>query len=605
MSIQKTFPFTTPSNYTYDSSKVEIAGGVAKLKLVDLPNQDFQETFDSDSGFTYDSDKAEFSGGQLQQKEYLPANSVLGANYTLGPNANFGISTLTGTLFNGATVSGGRLDCTGANGGVYYFGENLDTSKLVGTIKFKFTVGATGMLNGYLFRVRNDSFNNVFEIYTTSPTNFRFTHRNDSGTIIADQNVAETLTAGQTYEIEYCYDCTNQKYRLFKDGVLRCTQDGNTGGNPSTIVTDFEAIFVGAGSVGVSTTNGYFDDVLLFSTYNHDAGYTPGYTVPTYKYAITTVTAPTFIATGPGVLQSIESFTITNSGTPRFTIGTTAGTQFYWDTGAGEWAVSDQTYTQASPPADVIAHLAELLVTEVDQLVYKIYFTESNIQSNVSEIDIEYTGQIYPTDNPTITINETWRMEGLEGFVETSTVAGSDAISYYLKKGTTKYYYNSGWVESDGTYSQSTSAADIETNKATFTTSIVTFGIVLFLHSDDGTTTPEIDLLATSYDYAGETPDAISTCIVYGYSKNGDGSVNNDPITFELSKDYSEYKTNTIIHKSTLTATPESSGGYYEIDLVENENMDAGTQYKVTQSGKVDYITVPNETTKALNDLLG
>jgi hypothetical protein len=52
-------------------------------------------------------------------------------------------------------------------------------------------------------------------------------------------------------------------------------------------------------------------------------------------------------------------------------------------------------------------------------------------------------------------------------------------------------------------------------------------------------------------------------------------------------------------------ATIDASTGYFEAELIENENMEADTQYKVTQNDRIDYITVPNETSKRLNDLIG
>lgn len=58
------FPFTNPANYTYDSNKIDISGGKAKLAL-QQDDIDFTEDFVDDTDFTYDSNKSEFSGGQV------------------------------------------------------------------------------------------------------------------------------------------------------------------------------------------------------------------------------------------------------------------------------------------------------------------------------------------------------------------------------------------------------------------------------------------------------------------------------------------------------------------------------------------------------------
>ncbi len=99
---------------------------------------------------------------------------------------------------------------------------------------------------------------------------------------------------------------------------------------------------------------------------------------------------------------------------------------------------------------------------------------------------------IYSTADPSLVCNATFRHEGIDAFTETKAATGNDQIQYILKKGTVKYYWSgSAWAVSDGTYGQSNTAATIETNRATFTDTAVTTEVTVFLHSDDGSTTPE------------------------------------------------------------------------------------------------------------------
>ena len=117
MSLSIEFPYTTESNYTFDNTKIELDAGKAKLKL-QQDDVDFTEDFADDTDFTYDSDLAEFTGGLVRQKDQRPANATFGASYTNNINGNWGNGILTGTAYNGAGVSNGKLDLTG--GGVKY-----------------------------------------------------------------------------------------------------------------------------------------------------------------------------------------------------------------------------------------------------------------------------------------------------------------------------------------------------------------------------------------------------------------------------------------------------------------------------------------------------
>ena len=90
-----TIPYTTPADYTYDSNKIEIEAGIAKLKLQNSL-QSFEENFADDTGFVYDSDLAEFVGGKLQQKDKRQTDATFYASYNNDINGNWGDGILTG-----------------------------------------------------------------------------------------------------------------------------------------------------------------------------------------------------------------------------------------------------------------------------------------------------------------------------------------------------------------------------------------------------------------------------------------------------------------------------------------------------------------------------
>jgi hypothetical protein len=81
MSITKTFNFTNPSNYTFETDKIEVSTG-SRLVLEDNPNQIFSQSFISDSGFTYDSDLIEFVSNVARQKYKRPSDAIFYASFS-------------------------------------------------------------------------------------------------------------------------------------------------------------------------------------------------------------------------------------------------------------------------------------------------------------------------------------------------------------------------------------------------------------------------------------------------------------------------------------------------------------------------------------------
>lgn len=210
---------------------------------------------------------------------------------------------------------------------------------------------------------------------------------------------------------------------------------------------------------------------------------------------------------------------------------------------------------------------------------------------------------IYPSSDPSLVCNATFRHEGIDAFTETKSASGSDEIKYILKKGTVKYYWTGSiWDESDGTYAQSNTAAEIETNKVTFTDMAVTTEVNVLIHSDDGSTTPELDALQIDYDFSGANPDSIDTCIVWGYQIQTDADPDVEPITVHLVNDAVQYKTNTTITREIYTITPDSNG-YWDIELVETENMGGTQRYRFEIGGEVFDRGVPNEVSASFYEL--
>lgn len=604
------FPFDTPSNYTYDSNKIAITGGKAQLKLIDYPGNDFQEDFADDIGFVYDSDKAEFSGGQVEQKDQRNySNASFEASYSSVINGTRGLGALIGTPINGATITGSKLDLTGGRSVNYDADLNADSQQTL-CIKFKATPNFTGAPpTDYplitICKANGDS-DNIIMIRLQSNGQLQIFIQDLTGAVIINtlQGVWNNVS-GISYEFGLNVDITTGATRLFVEnkGSGNCEQFGSTLTDTGTRDANIAFLNVGGNYNNIQFWDGYIEDLVIFPSVQNVTDYAAGeYSVPDYLYAASKVVVPEMQYAGAGTLIAVTNFVTSFVGSPRLTLEIgRSGDELYWDGAA--WSVSNETYSQATDPATFAANAASLPVNGEMYGEFYIYFTGSNSQSSFSDLIITLTAQIYPVDNPTVEIISRWYLDDLEAFTETATKTGSDEIKYILKKGDTWYWFNSGVLEeSDGTYSQSNTASEIETYKALFTSIKIYFAILLFMHSENGQTTPDIDTLTAQYSYAGDIPDTIDTCLVWGTQLDAEGNPSTDTIYVQLIDSAVQYKDTTVINKEIIEITPDSTG-YWEVELIENANMVGNQGYKFTIDEYNYYKVVPDIETMAFFDL--
>lgn len=596
MSISISYPFDTASNYTYDSNYIEITGGKARLAL-QQGDVDFTQSFTTDTGFTYDNTKAEFIGGLVRQKDQRPANSIVAANFNSSANANWaadGFVSLTAGVNGSPSLSGNKLLCdytvnSGQNG-IYYSDTLIGNLSGNWVAKFKYTpnYSTTPPENINIFSLSPSSgTTDDLEIFNSpSGNNIRITANGLSAITFGTW----TPTSGQEYVFEII--CVTNQVSVYIDGVQLGTAKTITPGQGTGAVR----AWLGAYSGGYNKASGYFDDFILYSTASQDTGYT----FPDTQYAQSVVVLPEMQHTGDGTIKLFNSLSMTTTGTVGILLDIgQSGNKLYWN--GVTWAVSSDPYTQYTDLATFNLNCTSLPVNGEIYGQFTLVFFNTNTQGSVDELTANLNVDIgYSTTNPYLTINSTIRTDALESFSETSTKNGTDEIKYTLGKNGVQYYWNgTAWAISDGTYSQASTAADIETNKASFTTIDTTLQIRIFLHSGDGSDTPEIDLLTISYSFAGSDQSTLDTCIVYWYSDDILGEVNTESITVTLYQDAVQYKTDTVLQRTTITVTPNENG-YCEVELIENENMPTGAHYIFNFGNRSYKFAVPNEANKNL-----
>lgn len=710
MSSVTTYPFTTPGNYTYDTAKVEVDGGVAKLLLQQV-DVDFTEDFADDTDFTYDAAKAEFSGGKVQQKENAIienysqpftsdsgftynsalvefasglarqksqriANATFGATYTTSINGSWGNGVLTGTAYNGAAISGNRLDLSGSvsERRVEYAALNNADFTQTGCIKFKYTPNYSGAPTNpqYIVTIKGATNNSRIRIFHYQNGYVRFDAYNNVGVLIGEVLYYWiTNTAGTTYEFEFNYDFTAGASRMFLNG----NQIGSTLTSTGTrTASDLTTVIIGVAPTEYYKTPDFFlEDLVVFNTVLHTANYTPGYTLletdyveasvtapaVSYSYNIASLGAPTItsanspkyiingyywngaawaassdtyatamsaadwttnIATFPGgqlgssvvvktvfqtsaTLGSIDSMAFdinethyvdtnvvlpemahagdgtirlfnslatTEANSPRYTLQIgRSGDYLYWDGAA--WSVSDGTYAQANSAATFNTNAPTL---DIDGEIYgqfKINFTESNTQAYVDVLTSNINVDVYPTDDPTILTNSSFSASEVLVFAETVNKSGSDDVKYVIQVDGQDLWNNAGTVEnSNGTYVQSNTAAEITAEIDQFVTSRSSVKIKAFIHSDAGTTSPELDLLSLTYDAALPDPTLPTLVDLNGYIYDMNGPISGQTVQARpYLAGYSSYSSGSGVFHKYAWETIATTGvdGFFSGDI--------------------------------------
>lgn len=209
----------------------------------------------------------------------------------------------------------------------------------------------------------------------------------------------------------------------------------------------------------------------------------------------------------------------------------------------------------------------------------------------------------YDINNPTVEIETKIRTNSITSFVENSTVAGLDRFTYILEiDGVLKWWDGLAWVTSNGTYAESSTASDINTNLGTLLSGTSVVGIIIFVHSFDGTTTPELTSLELEYVFQGKPEEEINYCTVWGYAKDKFGNpLTNTLINVQMSKSF-EYKDKyfPVYKKSTLT----DLDGLFKIDLIETDSiLDTNVYYVFDIDGVKTKVYVPDQIECNFNQL--
>lgn len=362
-------------------------------------------TFTNASNYTYDSDKIVISGGLAKLKDLTPADSTFYASYTTNEDANWSDGSSDGTLTN-ATVSGGYLDCTG--GSVKYVSYpitgNADHGNK-GCIRFTMQPAYTGLPANtqYMLYVGGTSDKNEIILTHHTGGRIKLLMKDNTGSVIIDEGLDTfSPTSGNDYEIELNWDLTSGATRVFVDGVQSNTTITTTGTRDST---DLTAIRFG-GTSGINS-NAKYDDLIIFSKPQHTTDYTPGASITQTRYDTSN---PYITPNSTFKATQICSFTSTETtpGSDLITATLNAGGQHRYVTG-GSAANSDGSYSQSSTFSELNTDVNNLITSRKTCSIR--IFLHSDDGSTTPEIESLTTTYNMALDDPsTSTLTE------VEGF---------------------------------------------------------------------------------------------------------------------------------------------------------------------------------------------
>lgn len=574
------------SNASYDSNLIQISGSTFKLKLQEN-NVDFTEDFENDTGFTYNSLYAEFISGLVRQIDKRPANAVFYASYTNNEDASWSNGTQTGTLGGSASVHDGYLDAE--DGFVEYPVNNFSDVTNSGSIQFRISFDYTGNAPSiqYLIQTSPNTGSRVYLAHNTNLIQCYIT--NSSGTIIYNMTFVWNPVQDTIYNFSIDWNSTHGY--IFINGQL---QDSDTG---SLSIVSPSLFRVGGGA----NTKFKIYDLAVFNILQHSSNYTPNWSnFYETAYLGSSIRLPEMEHVGDGSIKLFNSLSMIYTGAPRLLLEIgRSGDKLYWNGSSSSWEISNGDYTQATDPATFFANCTTLPVDGEKYGQFTIITPDTNTLTSISELTANMKIEQYPITNPKLTFTDTFTAEALLTFLSNFTFSGNDNVTFTIMKDNVERYYNSGWMVSNGIYSQSNTLTEIQNNLSTFFTDSDLgshISVNVFLHSENGTTSPDLTDITITYDFVEIDIDSIDTTIIYGFiSDYQTGSKENKTVTAILNKKQVQYKDN-IIYEREFFLTTTRSNGYWELALPDTENMTEGSKYIFNINGDIYIRKVPAPT---------
>lgn len=226
----------------------------------------------------------------------------------------------------------------------------------------------------------------------------------------------------------------------------------------------------------------------------------------------------------------------------------------------------------------------------------------------------------YAITNPAIKTQYSVIVSALTGFSASVSASGGDAVQYQLLVNGVCYWYdtiNVLWTTATlGTYSQSNTAAQLNSNVSTLVSALALSGNVYIspvalLHSNNGSTTPTLTSVTVTYSFANSSVAAISTNTISLYLKDILANVptynSQQPSVLYVKSDKAFLHSNRLILPFCKTANFDSTG-FVSLAVIETATPGYPLQFGISyyeglsrKEIKFRPAIVPNSASSSLN----
>jgi hypothetical protein len=212
----------------------------------------------------------------------------------------------------------------------------------------------------------------------------------------------------------------------------------------------------------------------------------------------------------------------------------------------------------------------------------------------------------FPTNNPPIVPKSNVNATQVVSFDATITATGSDEIRFVVLVNNNDFWWDGlAWSVSSG-YSETNTLAEISANIAILDLGDgQPFNYKAYLHSDDGSTTPELEQVEFEFDFFAVDTDLPSQCFVYGnvYDENN-YPIEGVQVKINPTCDVAIYNgiAVSIFDEKIITT---NSLGFWGVYLTETDSMDISYRFQFIDGEKIKYFkrSVPNEIMKNFSEL--
>jgi hypothetical protein len=570
-------PFTTPANYTYDNTKIEVVGGKAKLKATTSGDNNWP--FTASGNYTFDAATTEVTGGvgRLKGTPIFPY-AWYHLNESSGTNApDVSGNSRDGTLTNmedGDWQAGKLNNCLNFDG-VDEYVDLGDIADFARTQAFsvecwiKTNVAATQFI---VARQNTDAAKQGWALYIRQAAgNFRaafiLSNNIGGGTYVAVENTSTDVNDNAWHHIFVTYDGSG-----VAAGITVYVDNNSANANifdalgANSINTTVNANIGARNGDGAFSFGGLIDEVVIYDEEVPaiDVAYRYNATVGTEDMRLGYSKADPDIIPNTGFVFSAPLSTFTETATkPSFTaikyqVSSDNGVTWKWWNGAAWAAITGgQTdswyYTNESNSASTIqTNFASLANSGTFKFRAFLHTDESVARPLLDNIYIA-EGTAYPLGNHEIAMaTDIEPTDIFAWLVVTETVTKpANTTIFYKHSEDSGSTYNASWL----------TAAQLQTELQAISSPAKT-RLKLQLTTTDVSSTPEADNVNITSDAGYNTPGTY-TSIVYQPENNTNG-VYLDSVEFNV----------TTPTGTTLTIEVRHINHTLELGYVEYESGD-------------------------------